>query len=198
MPADSAAELLSTEEPRSQSRQNPAVDAFHRLGNRAERIRGPAPRAGVDPTLAAALECSGPAAAWAASVRLPRPAAGRLMSFSLPARRKPRCAASARCGGAGRLARPRQRSTTGFDCADCPQAQQMFFSDQAELFPLLRTPGCLRYDIGTCLGPCAGACTLAGYTQQTTGRQGVSRWHRSCPAGQPETADADGLRHPRI
>jgi excinuclease ABC subunit C len=46
---------------------------------------------------------------------------------------------------------------------DCPQTQQMVFADQAELFPLVRTPGCLRHDIGACAGPCAAACTQADY-----------------------------------
>jgi excinuclease ABC subunit C len=39
----------------------------------------------------------------------------------------------------------------------------MVFADQAELFPVLRTAGCLRQEIGTCLGPCAAACTRSAY-----------------------------------
>jgi excinuclease ABC subunit C len=46
---------------------------------------------------------------------------------------------------------------------DCPQAQSMAFADQGELFPQVRTAGCLRLEIGTCLGPCAAACTRADY-----------------------------------
>ena len=46
---------------------------------------------------------------------------------------------------------------------DCPQAQEMVFAEQPELFPVLRTPGCLRHDLGTCLGPCAAACTRRDY-----------------------------------
>ncbi|MBV9125894.1 MAG: UvrB/UvrC motif-containing protein, partial [Planctomycetes bacterium] len=49
---------------------------------------------------------------------------------------------------------------------DCPQAQEMVFTDQAELFPTLRAPGCLRYDIGTCLGPCAALCSRTAYGKQ--------------------------------
>ena len=46
---------------------------------------------------------------------------------------------------------------------DCPQAQEMVFAEQRELFPVLRTPGCLRHDLGTCLGPCAAACSRQDY-----------------------------------
>jgi excinuclease ABC subunit C len=46
---------------------------------------------------------------------------------------------------------------------DCPQAQEMAFADDQELFPVLRAAGCLRHEIGSCLGPCAGACTRADY-----------------------------------
>ncbi len=46
---------------------------------------------------------------------------------------------------------------------DCPQSQKMIFSDQPELFPLERTPGCLRHDIGNCLAPCAAACSRKEY-----------------------------------
>jgi excinuclease ABC subunit C len=51
-----------------------------------------------------------------------------------------------------------------FRLRDCPRSQEMVFADQRELFPLPRTPGCIRSDIGTCLAPCAAACTLEEYT----------------------------------
>src|SRR5262249_35195803 len=35
-----------------------------------------------------------------------------------------------------------------------------------ELFPLPRAAGCVRHEIGTCLGPCAAACTHAAYAEQ--------------------------------
>jgi excinuclease ABC subunit C len=50
-----------------------------------------------------------------------------------------------------------------YQLRDCPESQTFFFSDQKELFPTSRTPGCLRYEIGTCLGPCIGACTRSRY-----------------------------------
>jgi excinuclease ABC subunit C len=39
----------------------------------------------------------------------------------------------------------------------------MIFAEDRELFPVDRAAGCLRYDIGTCLGPCLGACTRRQY-----------------------------------
>jgi excinuclease ABC subunit C len=53
-----------------------------------------------------------------------------------------------------------------FGLRDCPQSQEMAFADQRELFPLLRAAGCLRYEIGTCLGPCAGGCTRSAYSER--------------------------------
>lgn len=49
---------------------------------------------------------------------------------------------------------------------DCPRLQTMVFADQRELFPVLRGAGCLRYEIGACVGPCAAACTRADYDVQ--------------------------------
>ncbi len=49
---------------------------------------------------------------------------------------------------------------------DCPRAQEMVFSDQQELFPMVRPAGCIRYDIATCLGPCAAACSRDDYEVQ--------------------------------
>lgn len=59
-----------------------------------------------------------------------------------------------------------RRLNDWFGLRDCPQKQEMVFADQGELFPMLRTPGCLRLDIGTCLGPCAAACTRQSYAER--------------------------------
>lgn len=41
---------------------------------------------------------------------------------------------------------------------DCRLDQPMFFADQPDLLPLpARTPGCIRHEIGKCLGPCVAA-----------------------------------------
>ncbi|MCC6317852.1 MAG: GIY-YIG nuclease family protein [Gemmatimonadaceae bacterium] len=50
---------------------------------------------------------------------------------------------------------------------DCTLDGKMRFSDQMELLPAPpRTPGCLRFEIGTCLGPCVGAPTASAYGAQ--------------------------------
>jgi excinuclease ABC subunit C len=56
-----------------------------------------------------------------------------------------------------------RRLNDWFRLRDCPQQQQMHFEEQGELFPAERSFGCLRYEIGTCLGPCAGACSRRDY-----------------------------------
>lgn len=41
---------------------------------------------------------------------------------------------------------------------DCRLDQPIHFADQPDLLPLpSRTPGCIRHEIGKCLGPCVGA-----------------------------------------
>src|SRR3979411_288685 len=50
---------------------------------------------------------------------------------------------------------------------DCRTDLKMFFSDQTELFQLSpRTPGCIRYEISKCLGPCVGGCSAAEYDER--------------------------------
>jgi excinuclease ABC subunit C len=59
-----------------------------------------------------------------------------------------------------------RRLNDWFALRDCPQRQEMVFADQGDLFAMERSPGCLRLEIGTCLGPCAAACTRTQYTKQ--------------------------------
>lgn len=59
-----------------------------------------------------------------------------------------------------------RRLNDWYGLRDCSQKQAMAFTDQKELFPVLRAAGCLRYEIGTCLGPCAGACSQAAYLER--------------------------------
>ena len=50
---------------------------------------------------------------------------------------------------------------------DCTLDRKMRFSDQAELFQVApRTPGCLRYEVKKCLGPCIAACSAGEYMQR--------------------------------
>ena len=49
---------------------------------------------------------------------------------------------------------------------DCAGATPIHFEDQTELFEIARTPKCLRADLGTCLGPCAGRTSSGSYQQR--------------------------------
>ena len=50
---------------------------------------------------------------------------------------------------------------------DCTLDKKMRFSDQRELFQLApRTPGCLRYEVKKCLGPCIAACSSREYMER--------------------------------
>ncbi|MBM3993499.1 MAG: hypothetical protein FJ303_05020 [Planctomycetes bacterium] len=60
-----------------------------------------------------------------------------------------------------------RRLNDWFKLRDCPQPQEMIFPDQGDLFPGVRPAGCLRLEIGTCLGPCTGTCERGDYHLQT-------------------------------
>ena len=50
---------------------------------------------------------------------------------------------------------------------DCRSDIKMHFSDQQELFQLgARTPGCIRYEIAKCLGPCVAGCSADQYNER--------------------------------
>jgi excinuclease ABC subunit C len=50
---------------------------------------------------------------------------------------------------------------------DCSLGRPMHFDDQRELFQLTpRTPGCIRYEVKKCLGPCVGGCSESQYMDQ--------------------------------
>ncbi|MBI1833160.1 MAG: GIY-YIG nuclease family protein [Planctomycetes bacterium] len=59
-----------------------------------------------------------------------------------------------------------RRLNDWFKLRDCPQPQEMIFPDQGELFPGIRPAGCLRLEIGACLGPCTGTCERRDYQRQ--------------------------------
>ncbi|HEY4130431.1 MAG TPA: UvrB/UvrC motif-containing protein [Gemmatimonadaceae bacterium] len=47
---------------------------------------------------------------------------------------------------------------------DCAIDQKMHFADQPELFDIMpRTPGCIRFEVKKCLGPCVGGCSVHQY-----------------------------------
>jgi excinuclease ABC subunit C len=53
-----------------------------------------------------------------------------------------------------------------FKLCDCPASMPMHFADQRRLFAIELRLQCLRGEIGTCLGPCAGQCTHGQYVAQ--------------------------------
>ncbi len=73
--------------------------------------------------------------------------------------------------GAARMRRAVDALNQFFKLRDCSQKTPFYFSDQLSLFEVERRPGCLRYEVGTCLGPCAAACTRAAYDQQVLSAQ---------------------------
>ncbi|HEY1860754.1 MAG TPA: GIY-YIG nuclease family protein [Gemmataceae bacterium] len=93
-----------------------------------------------------------------------RPPAPYLFLTSRPTGRASACFGPVPAGDAAREAV--RRLNDWFGLRDCPQSQEMAFADQRELFPILRAAGCLRFEIGTCLGPCAGSCTRSAYSER--------------------------------
>jgi excinuclease ABC subunit C len=50
---------------------------------------------------------------------------------------------------------------------DCSLDQKMHFADQEDLFQeFARTPGCIRFEVKKCIGPCVGACTFQQYDER--------------------------------
>ncbi len=56
-----------------------------------------------------------------------------------------------------------------FRLRDCPQTVALSFAEQGELFDGNRGAKCLRLELGTCSGPCVGACTRADYAAGVRG-----------------------------
>lgn len=54
-----------------------------------------------------------------------------------------------------------------FRLRDCPQSQEMVFAEDNRLWPESLPPGCVRLELGTCLGPCTGECPAGDYHAQT-------------------------------
>ena len=69
--------------------------------------------------------------------------------------------------GAQRMEEALRELSDALMLRDCGSDMKMHFSDQGELFQLSpRTPGCIRYEIGRCLGPCVGGCTVSEYQER--------------------------------
>ena len=57
-----------------------------------------------------------------------------------------------------------RRLNDWFQLRDCPQTVRMNFAEQGELFEHDRAAKCLRFELGTCCGPCVGGCTRKDYS----------------------------------
>ena len=69
--------------------------------------------------------------------------------------------------GAQRVGEAVRELNDALGLRDCRLDQPMHFGDQPELFHIFpRTPGCIRHEIGKCLGPCVGGCTAAHYDER--------------------------------
>ncbi|MCY2942622.1 MAG: hypothetical protein NTV50_13275 [Planctomycetota bacterium] len=49
---------------------------------------------------------------------------------------------------------------------DCAEKIPIHFANQKILLEMLPQFGCLRYEIGNCLGPCAGGCSRTAYLEK--------------------------------
>ena len=65
--------------------------------------------------------------------------------------------------GRGRSHEAVRRFNIEFHLRDCPTTTAFHFAEQQELFDSERNAKCLRYELGTCLGPCAGYCSTGQY-----------------------------------
>ena len=69
--------------------------------------------------------------------------------------------------GAQRVGEAVRELNDALGLRDCRLDQPMHFADQPELFQgFPRTPGCIRYEIRKCLGPCVGGCTTTEYDER--------------------------------
>lgn len=59
--------------------------------------------------------------------------------------------------GAVQLTEALRELNDALGLVDCALDQPMHFADQADFFPAPHTPGCIRHEIGKCLGPCVAA-----------------------------------------
>jgi excinuclease ABC subunit C len=71
--------------------------------------------------------------------------------------------------GAQRVGEALRELSDALMLRDCKSDMKMHFSDQQELFQLTaRTPGCIRFEIGKCLGPCVGGCSVSEYDERVS------------------------------
>lgn len=65
--------------------------------------------------------------------------------------------------GASRAARALEVLNRVFGLRDCSSKQPCSFTEQMQLFDIGARPGCIRLEIGSCLGPCVNGCSRNDY-----------------------------------
>jgi excinuclease ABC subunit C len=69
--------------------------------------------------------------------------------------------------GAQRVGEAVRELNDALGLRDCANDQPIHFADQPELFTIFpRTPGCIRFEVKKCLGPCVGGCTARLYQER--------------------------------
>lgn len=70
--------------------------------------------------------------------------------------------------GRARLSEAIESLNYVFQLRNCPDRIKMQFSNQLQLFQDDRTAQCLRFELDTCLGPCAGGCSREYYKEKVS------------------------------
>lgn len=83
--------------------------------------------------------------------------------------------------GTRRLRETAEQLNHVFRLRDCNDQVRMRFTDQLELFPIVYPAGCIRHEIGSCLGPCTGTFPQAEYLDQVQGLLDFLRGHDLTP-----------------
>lgn len=65
--------------------------------------------------------------------------------------------------GAARATRAAEVLNRIFKLRDCSSKVRCGFTEQLQLFEIERRPGCIRFEIQTCLGPCIRGCSRRAY-----------------------------------
>ena len=68
--------------------------------------------------------------------------------------------------GAARMRLAVESLNKVFKLRDCSEKQVFRFAEQMQLFDMEYRPGCIRLELGTCVGPCAAACSRRQYDVQ--------------------------------
>jgi excinuclease ABC subunit C len=91
--------------------------------------------------------------------------------------------------GAVQLAAALRELNDALGLRDCSLDTRMHFADQAEFAVAeARTPGCIRHEIGRCLGPCVGASTAAQYGERVRLAREFLAGHHDAPVASLRTA----------